>query len=176
MYYGTGNPSTWNPTQRPGDNRWSMTIFARDVDTGKAKWVYQMTPHDEWDYDGVNEMILTDQTIDGKDRKLLTHFDRNGFGYTLDRVTGELLVANKFDPKVNWATGINMDKSSPDYGKPDPGEGDVDRGQRRGRELQGHLPGGVGLPRTSSPRPIRRRPSSSTCRPTTSAWTTSRSR
>ena len=50
-----------------------------------AKWVYQMTPHDEWDYDGVNEMILTDQKIDGKDRKLLTHFDRNGFGYTLDR-------------------------------------------------------------------------------------------
>ncbi len=118
MYYGSANPSTWNPKQRPGDNKWSMTIWARDVDTGMAKWVYQMTPHDEWDYDGVNEMILTDQKIDGKDRKLLTHFDRNGFGYTLDRVTGELLVANKFDPKVNWATGINMDKSSPDYGRP----------------------------------------------------------
>ena len=118
IYYGSGNPSTWNPKQRPGDNKWSMTIWARDADTGEAKWVYQMTPHDEWDYDGVNEMILTDQKIDGKDRKLLTHFDRNGFGYTLDRATGELLVANKFDPKVNWATGINMDKSSPDYGKP----------------------------------------------------------
>ena len=118
IYYGSGNPSTWNPNQRPGDNKWSMTILARDVDTGKAKWVYQMTPHDEWDYDGVNEMILTDQKIDGKDRKLLTHFDRNGFGYTLDRDTGELLVANKFDPEVNWATGINMDKSSPDYGRP----------------------------------------------------------
>ena len=118
MYYGSGNPSTWNPKQRPGDNKWSMTIWARDVDTGAVKWVYQMTPHDEWDYDGVNEMILTDQKIDGKDRKLLTHFDRNGFGYTLDRATGELLVANKFDPKVNWATGINMDKASPDYGKP----------------------------------------------------------
>ena len=104
MYYGSGNPSTWNPKQRPGDNKWSMTIWARDVDTGKAKWVYQMTPHDEWDYDGVNEMILTDQKIDGQDRKLLTHFDRNGFGYTLDRTNGELLVAEKFDPKVNWAT------------------------------------------------------------------------
>ena len=57
VYYGTGNPSTWNPVVRPGDNRWSMTIFARDLDTGEAKWVYQMTPHDEWDYDGVNEMI-----------------------------------------------------------------------------------------------------------------------
>ena len=98
VYYGTGNPSTWNPVQRPGDNRWSMTIFARDLDTGKAKWIYQMTPHDEWDFDGVNEMILTDQTIGGAARKLLTHFDRNGFGYTLDRATGELLVAEKYDP------------------------------------------------------------------------------
>jgi PQQ-dependent dehydrogenase (methanol/ethanol family) len=95
-----------------------MTVWARDLDTGMAKWVYQMTPHDEWDYDGVNEMILSDQKIDGKDRKLLTHFDRNGFAYTLDRVSGELLVADKFDPAVNWATGINMDKSSPDFGKP----------------------------------------------------------
>ena len=60
VYYGTGNPGTWNPTQRPGDNKWSMTIFARDLDTGKAKWVYQMTPHDEWDFDGVNEMMLVD--------------------------------------------------------------------------------------------------------------------
>ena len=72
IYYGSGNPSTWNPKQRPGDNKWSMTIWARDADTGMAKWVYQMTPHDEWDYDGVNEMILTDQKIDGKDRKLLS--------------------------------------------------------------------------------------------------------
>jgi lanthanide-dependent methanol dehydrogenase len=118
VYYGSGNPSTWNPKQRPGDNKWSMTIWARNADTGKAKWVYQMTPHDEWDYDGVNEMILTDQSMGGKERKLLTHFDRNGFGYTLDRATGELLVADKFDPAVNWATGIDMDKSSKDYGRP----------------------------------------------------------
>ena len=67
VYYGSGNPSTWNPSQRPGDNKWSMTIWARNLDTGVAKWVYQMTPHDEWDYDGVNEMILTDQRIDGRD-------------------------------------------------------------------------------------------------------------
>jgi len=118
VYYGSGNPSTWNPVQRPGDNRWSMTIFARDLDTGQAKWVYQMTPHDEWDFDGVNEMILTDQTIGGTPRKLLTHFDRNGFGYTLDRATGELLVAEKYDPTVNWATKVDMDKSSKTYGRP----------------------------------------------------------
>lgn len=113
VYYGTGNPSTWNPVQRPGDNRWSMTIFARDADTGMAKWVYQMTPHDEWDYDGVNEMILADIEMGGEMRKVLVHFDRNGFGYTLDRVTGELLVAEKFDPAVNWATHVDMESGRP---------------------------------------------------------------
>ncbi|MEW8550698.1 MAG: PQQ-dependent dehydrogenase, methanol/ethanol family, partial [Candidatus Thiodiazotropha endolucinida] len=113
MYYGSGNPSTWNPVQRPGDNRWSMTIFARDVDSGIAKWVYQMTPHDEWDYDGINEMILVDKEIKGKMRKALVHFDRNGFGYTMDRANGELLVAEKFDPAVNWATHIDMDTGRP---------------------------------------------------------------
>jgi lanthanide-dependent methanol dehydrogenase len=118
VYYGSGNPSTWNPTQRPGDNKWSMTIWARNLDTGMAKWVYQMTPHDEWDYDGVNEMILTDQEVGGKMRKLLTHFDRNGLGYTLDRTDGELLVAAKYDPKVNWTTGVDMNKSSANYGRP----------------------------------------------------------
>jgi lanthanide-dependent methanol dehydrogenase len=118
FYYGSGNPSTWNPKQRPGDNRWSMTIFARDVDTGQARWVYQMTPHDEWDYDGVNEMILADQSIGGTNRKTLVHFDRNGLGYTLDRTNGELLVAQKYDPSVNWTTGVDMDKNSQTYGRP----------------------------------------------------------
>lgn len=114
VYYGTGNPSTWNPVQRPGENKWSMTIFARDADTGMAKWVYQMTPHDEWDYDGVNEMILVDKEFNGAARKLLVHFDRNGFGYTLDRATGELLVAEKYDPAVNWATKIDLKTGLPD--------------------------------------------------------------
>lgn len=118
VYYGTGNPSTWNPAQRPGDNKWTMTIMARDADTGMAKWFYQMTPHDEWDYDGVNEMILTDQEIDGQMRKLLTHFDRNGFAYTMDRESGELLVAEKYDPAVNWATEVVMDPESDQYGRP----------------------------------------------------------
>ena len=118
IYYGSGNPGTWNPKQRPGDNKWSMTIFARDADTGMARWVYQMTPHDEWDYDGVNEMILVDQQIGGQNRKLLVHFDRNGLAYTLDRTNGELLVAEKYDPVVNWTTGVDMDKASPTYGRP----------------------------------------------------------
>jgi len=117
IYYGSGNPSTWNPRQRPGDNRWSMTVFARNPDTGMAKWVYQMTPHDEWDFDGVNEMILVDKPFKGQDRKLLVHFDRNGFGYTLDRVTGELLVAEKYDPAVNWATHVDMQTGRPEVVK-----------------------------------------------------------
>jgi len=113
LYYGTGNPSTWNPAQRPGDNRWSMTVFARDVDTGMAKWAFQMTPYDEWDFDGVNEMVLADINVKGKPTKALVHFDRNGFGYTLDRTTGALLVAEKFDPTVNWATGVDMKTGRP---------------------------------------------------------------
>ena len=113
VYYGTGNPSTWNPSQRPGDNKWSMSIWSRDVDTGKVNWVYQMTPFDEWDFDGINEMILADIPVKGKMTKALVHFDRNGFGYTLDRVTGALLVAEKYDPKVNWATNVDMKSGRP---------------------------------------------------------------
>jgi len=113
LFYGTGNPSTWNPAQRPGDNKWSMTVFARDVDTGMAKWAFQMTPYDEWDFDGINEMILADINVKGKPTKALVHFDRNGFGYTLDRTNGALLVAEKYDPAVNWATNVDMKTGRP---------------------------------------------------------------
>jgi len=120
IYYGTGNPGTWNPAQRAvdgdrskSDNKWSMTIFARDPETGEAKWVYQKTPFDEWDFDGVNENILADISIGGQQRKVLVNFDRNGFAYTLDRATGELLVAQKYDPTVNWATEIDMKTGRP---------------------------------------------------------------
>ncbi len=113
FYYGTGNPSTWNPSQRPGDNKWTMSIWSRDVDTGAVKWVYQMTPFDEWDFDGINEMILADIPIKGKKTPVLVHFDRNGFGYTLNRHSGELLVAEKFDPVVNWATHVDMKTGRP---------------------------------------------------------------
>jgi lanthanide-dependent methanol dehydrogenase len=109
LYYGTGNPGTWNPDVRPGDNKWSMTLFARDLDTGMAKWAYQMTPHDEWDYDGINEIILWD----AGGRHLASHFDRNGFGYTLDRTNGTLLVAEKVNSFVNWAINIDMKTGVP---------------------------------------------------------------
>ena len=124
IYYGTGNPSTWNPAQRAGpdgkqiDQKWSMTKFARDVDTGVAKWAYQMTPFDEWDFDGINEPILADIKVGGADRKVVVHFDRNGFAYTQDRATGELLVAQKYDPKVNWATEVVNKPGDAQHGRP----------------------------------------------------------
>ena len=124
IYYGTGNPSTWNPSQRPGpdgkpiDHKWTTSIIARSADTGVAAWAYQMTPFDEWSFDGVNKMILADLDIDGTERKALVHFDRNGIAYTLDRTSGELLVAEKFDPSVNWTTGVDLDPASQNYGRP----------------------------------------------------------
>ena len=94
------------------DNKWSMTIFARKVDTGEVVWAYQMTPFDQWDYDGVNENILTDMDIDGKKVKALTHFDRNGFAYVLDRTDGTLLRANKY-VTVDWAEKIDLKTGRP---------------------------------------------------------------
>ncbi|MGQ9369570.1 methanol/ethanol family PQQ-dependent dehydrogenase [Azospirillum sp. ST 5-10] len=114
IYYGTGNPAPWNETMRPGDNKWTMTIFARDADTGQAKFGYQKTPHDEWDYAGVNVMMLSEQPDkSGKMRKLLTHPDRNGIVYTLDRENGELVSADKIDDTVNVFTHVDLKTGLP---------------------------------------------------------------
>ena len=125
VYYGTGNPGLWSPSYRcnppitqencnsgKSDNKWSMSIFARNVDTGEAEWVYQMTPFDQWDYDGVNEPVLVDMEVDGKMRKTLVHFDRNGFAYVLDRTDGTLLRAHKY-VTVNWAEKIDLKTGRP---------------------------------------------------------------
>jgi hypothetical protein len=112
VYYGTSNPGPWNQNQRPGDNKWTSTIFARDPDTGDAIWAYQVTPHDLWDYDAVNESILVDLPINGATRKVLVHFDRNAFAYTIDRTTGEVLVAKPFQD-LNWSTGVDLKTGLP---------------------------------------------------------------
>ena len=112
IYYGTSNPSPRVPDQRPGDNLWTSTIFARDADTGMARWAYQTTPHDRWDYDAVNEDILMDLPINGQVRKVLVHLDRNAYGYTIDRVTGEVLQAAPFAYQ-NWSTGFDMKTGTP---------------------------------------------------------------
>jgi PQQ-dependent dehydrogenase (methanol/ethanol family) len=112
LYSGTANPGTWNPDIRPGDNKWGSTIFARNPDTGQAVWAYQMTPHDSWDFDSVNENIVVDLPVNGVTRKLIVHFNKNGFAYTLDRATGQVLVAEPFVP-VNWAERIDLTTGAP---------------------------------------------------------------
>ena len=114
IYFGSGNPAPWNETMRPGDNKWTMTIWGRDADTGLAKFGYQKTPHDEWDYAGVNVMMLSEQKDkSGKMRKLLTHPDRNGIVYTLDRETGDLISADKLDDTVNWVKHVDLKTGLP---------------------------------------------------------------
>ena len=136
MYAGTGNPGHWSPSYRCGetganlthtkcnetdpktgigkwDNKWSMTIMARKIDTGEMVWAYQKTPFDQWDYDGVNENILVDNlVVDGKKHDDLVNFDRNGFAYVLDRKDGTLLRANKF-VTVNWAEKVDLKTGRP---------------------------------------------------------------
>jgi lanthanide-dependent methanol dehydrogenase len=107
FYYGTGNPGVWNADLRPGDNKWSCAIIARDGDTGEARWAWQVTKNDAWDYDSVMENILIDMDWNGQPRKLLIHPGRQGFVMVLDRTTGELLSADPFEP-VNWATGYDL--------------------------------------------------------------------
>jgi lanthanide-dependent methanol dehydrogenase len=112
VYHGTSNPGPWNGKQRPGDNKWSAAIIARDADTGEMVWAFQPTPHDQWDYDAVNENILVDLPVNGRLRKALVHFDRNGFAYTMDRATGEVLLAKPFVP-MNWSTGVDARTGRP---------------------------------------------------------------
>ncbi len=107
IYYGSANPGPWNPEQRPGDNKWSSTLFARDPDNGDAVWAYQMSPHDLHDYDGVNENILLDIPINGQTRKVLIHPDRNGYLYTIDRTNGQVLSADPFG-YINTSSGVDL--------------------------------------------------------------------
>lgn len=97
IYYGSGNPGPWNSNQRPGDNLWTTTIFARDPDTGAVKWADVLNPHDLFDYDEINENVLVDLPIRGKMRSVLIHPGRNGFMYVIDRDTGEIYSADAYD-------------------------------------------------------------------------------
>jgi len=113
IYYGTSNTGPWNADQRPGLNLWTSGVFARSADDGMARWAFVFTPHNEWDYDGVNENILVDLPVNGQTRKVMVQFNRNGFAYTIDRTTGEVLVAAPFGHE-NWATGVDMKTGMPD--------------------------------------------------------------
>lgn len=112
IYYGTANPGPWNPEQRPGDNKWTSTLFARRPETGEAIWAYQLNPHDQHDYDGVNENILLDLNIGGTLRKVLAHPDRNGRLYIIDRTNGEVLSAEPF-AYINTTLGVDLKTGRP---------------------------------------------------------------
>jgi lanthanide-dependent methanol dehydrogenase len=148
IYYGTGNPGVWNPDLRPGDNKWSCSIIARDADTGEAKWAYQIVPHDHHDYDEIMENVLVDMEWGGKLRKLLIHPGRTGFVFVLDRVTGELLSAEKFMPSTNWASGYDLATGLP---KEDP-----TKQTKQGQVVTGICPSSTGakefVPSSFSPR------------------------
>lgn len=107
IYYGTANPGPWNAKLRPGDNKWTATVFARDPDTGEAVWAYQSTPHDLFDYDGVNESVLLDLTINGRIRKTLVRPERNGYVYVMDRATGAVISATPFVPNTT-SRGVDL--------------------------------------------------------------------
>ncbi|HET8701130.1 MAG TPA: methanol/ethanol family PQQ-dependent dehydrogenase [Nitrococcus sp.] len=113
IYYGTANPGPWDSEQRPGDNKWTSTVFARDPDNGMAKWALQWNPHDEYDYDGVNENLLFNVKINGKERKVFAHADRNGYMYLVDRITGKIISAKPFFPDVNTVERINLQTGEP---------------------------------------------------------------
>ena len=112
IYYGTGAPAPLNPAQRAGDNKWTSSIIAREVKTGRIRWALQLTPRDAFGYDGSNENLLADLTVAGRPVKALIHFDRNGFAYTIDRTSGRLLVAEKYGP-ANWATKVDPGTAVP---------------------------------------------------------------
>jgi PQQ-dependent dehydrogenase (methanol/ethanol family) len=107
IYYGTGNPGPWNHEQRPGDNKWTAGVFARDADTGEARWFYQFTPHDVHDWDGINELVLLDMEWNGQQRKVIVRPERNAYLYILDRTTGEVLSAEPY-AYTNSAHGVDL--------------------------------------------------------------------
>jgi lanthanide-dependent methanol dehydrogenase len=107
IYYGTANPGPWNPEVRPGDNKWTSGVFARDADFGQAVWFYQMSPHDLYDWDGINEDILLDLPWQGSTRKVLIRPDRNGYIYLMDRTSGQVLSATPY-VYITTTTGVDL--------------------------------------------------------------------
>jgi glucose dehydrogenase len=102
LYWSVGNPApSFNPTVRKGDNLFTDSVVALDPDTGKLKWWYQFTPNDSHDWDSEEDLVLANQMVDGKPRKLLLHADRNGVFYVLDRTNGKFLWAKPF-VKATW--------------------------------------------------------------------------
>lgn len=114
LYWPVGNPAPdFNGEVRPGDNLYTDAVVALDPDDGSLRWHFQYTPHDIWDYDGINEVILTDLNVDGRPVRALIHADKNGHFYALDRTNGAFLFATPF-ARVSWARGIDARTGRPD--------------------------------------------------------------
>jgi alcohol dehydrogenase (cytochrome c) len=110
-YWGTGNPwPDWDGRERRGDNLYSDSVVALDADTGRLKWHYQFTPHDEMDYDSTQVPVLANIDWPGGPRKVLLWANRNGIAYVLDRITGTVLNAKPY-VKVNWMDGFDKSKN-----------------------------------------------------------------
>ncbi len=107
IFYGTANPGPWNADVRPGDNKWTSGVFARDADSGEAVWFYQMSPHDIFDWDGINEDILLELPLNGQTHKVLFRPDRNGFIYLIDRGNGQVLSATSY-VYTTTTTGVDL--------------------------------------------------------------------
>jgi lanthanide-dependent methanol dehydrogenase len=161
IYYGTANPGPWNPEMRPGDNKWTATIFARNPDNGEAIWAYQWEPHDEYDYDGVNENVLLDLLIQGQERKVLVRPERNGHVYVLDRTTGQVLSAETY-VHVTVSKGVDLKT-----GRPNKVEEKKTGFGRVVKEICPAAPGG----KDWQPRPGPLAPGCSTSPTRTSVWT-----
>lgn len=115
LFFGTGNPAPWNSHLRPGDNLFSSSRVAIDPDTGKIVWHFQTTPHDGWDYDGVNELVSFDYQEGGKTVKAAATADRNGFMYVLNRENGDFIRGFPFVDKITWAKGLDPKTGRPIY-------------------------------------------------------------
>ncbi|BDU16426.1 methanol/ethanol family PQQ-dependent dehydrogenase [Lysobacter auxotrophicus] len=127
IYYGTGNAGPWNAEQRPGDNKWTAGMFARDPDDGQARWFYQFSPHDLFDYDAINESVLVDLNINGQLRPVIVRPERNGYLYVMDRATGQLLSADAFVP-VNAIDRVDLKTGRPHWNtEKQPSSGKVTR-------------------------------------------------
>ena len=113
VYWNTGNAAPWNCQVRKGDNIWAASTIAIDADSGKIKWGFQYTPWDCWDYDSVSTPVLADLKIDGKQRKVLLHHDKNGFFYVIDRTNGEFIYGEPIVPGINWAKGLDPKTGRP---------------------------------------------------------------
>ena len=110
LFWPTGNPyPDTDGSERQGDNLYTDAVVALDAKTGKLRWHYQFTPHDLWDWDAQEPLVLIDAVFQGRPRKLLLQANRNGFFYVLDRVDGKVLLARPFVQKLTWASGIGPD-------------------------------------------------------------------